>query len=1028
MRLLASFLLLLAAERCCAVKLYPYLMNPLDNPQYDRYAVAHPSLDIFDRVPEFATLRYPLSSKYGNYTDLVSLYCLDPQTTLGRVVWPGTIDILTDDQFYDFVDFVASKGLYVSAIHSAPPFSAVPPVPQQALRYLETALGSRWFGMSNGEEDGHYGNFFADEELPHNADSRQQYLHFRDYFNGLETLFGPRMTTLLAGTYPHYQLKSGLYTEAGAETSQRDPNGQLRYAFIRGAGKQYGVIWTGNVSVFTRFGHKAYEKPNGGTSAKAAQKKRKKQVNGPSLPRDNTHLTGRNYTCSTSSAGPTCGTSLNLMKRLMYAQIMYNSGYVSLEGGWFYEDPPFTSTLTPIGLMQHSAYLWSQKMASFGVHVPTVALYLDFFNGWSAPRDTPGYEFLTWHSLPYQSGDYLTDGMLRMVYPWYQDASYFHDETGASSATPYGDYLDVLLSDAPGWVLRQYDTVLVSSCLRGGLEVEHNLFEYLSAGGNLVLTAANLARLPNGSLGVTAGDVEDCKPVAAGGRARLWNGQDVVERYSMTVCNLSCPTQDCTVLAKLDDSTPLAVQRHTKNGGSLIVFASPYAVSSELVAKPLSQIDETLPSPYPLLTHAQILLDAILSEASLFSSPGANLSLVPSFIGGDQFLVLVTNPELRQQPLKLTSAQGVIISMEEIQLDESEKGGEGYLPDGFQGTDIGNSTATTIAGGDTRLFAVKLSSKTLQILPKVSPKPRPEGVGLHLRGVEHSIRYEVLLRPSFFQHYDSVVVDLPYLKERDTEFLQTERQWLQLQRLPVYVDISEAIDAFPGIRLTKDDGEFYNMSIKTLTEVMLKADALGSRNIILSLHKYPLNWLNNQSLEDFSTTLHYLNGVASTLNITLHMLDTAKNPMAIPVLNNWLVDNGLSSIHLILNLARLVTYGYHQQYDDLISSRSSMLYVDAPGWDVVEYHFADSLPLAQVNSTVRKETVEMLEHVCSLQQCPYRSVLSESRELAKQKSSTHAPRSSHHSSNIVYPLVMDAAYDSQDSEFADVNIVENVLL
>lgn len=1025
MGLLAILLLLLAAKRCCALKLYPYLMNPLDNPQHDRYAVAHPSLDVFDRVPEFATLRYPLSSKYSNYTDLVDLYCLDPQTTLGRVIWPGTIDVLANDQFHDFVDFVASKGLYVSAIHSAPPFAAVPPVPQQALRHLEAALGGRWFGMSNGEEDGHYA-FFAYEELPHNADGRRQYLHFRDYFNGLETLFGPRMTTLLASTYPHYQLKSGLYTEAGAETSQRDPNAQLRYAFIRGAGKQYGVIWTGNVSVYNRFGHKAYEKP----SAKAAA--RRKKTRSQSSLRADEHSAGRrNYTCAaaTSNAGPACGTSLNLMKRLMYAQIMYNSGYVSFEGGWFYKQPPFTSTLTPIGLMQHNAYLWSQKMPSFGVHVPTVALYLDFFNGWSAPRDKPSYEFLTWNSLPYQAGDYLSDGLLRMVYPQYQDASYFHDETGASSATPYGDCLDVLLSDAPSWVLRQYDTLLVSSSLGGGLEVEHNLFEYLSGGGNLVLTAANLARLPNGSLGVTAADVDDCKPVPAGGQVWLWNGKEVTERYGMTVCNVSCQAQDCTILAKLGDSTPLAVQRRTKNGGSLIVFASPYAVSSELVAKPVSQIDESLPSPYPLLTHAQILLDAILLNASLFSSPGANLSLVPSFNGADQFLVLVTNPELRQQPLKLTSAQGTIDSVEEIELDESEKGGEGYLPDGFQGTDIGNSTAMMIAGGDTRLFSAKLSSQTLQVLLKVSPKPRPKGVGLHLRGVEHSIRYEILLRPSFFQHYDSVVVDLAYLTERDTEFLKTEHRWLELQSVSVYVDASDAIDAFPGIRLTRDDGEFYNASMETLTEVMSKANALGSRNIVLSLHKYPLKWPKNQSLEDFNATLHHLNGIASTLNLTLHMLDAAKNPMAIRVLNNWLINNGLVSIRLVLSLARLVTYGYNQHYDALVSSRSSLLYVDAPGWDVLGYHFADNLPLAQVNATVREETVEMLEHVCSLRQCPYRSGETASSGYREPARGGSARRSSQRSPDAVYyPLVMDAAYESQDDEFADVNIVENVLL
>ncbi len=113
------------------------------------------------------------------------------------------------------------------------------------------------------------------------------------------------MSALVSLSFGHYYLKEGLYKLIGAETAQGLPNGQLFYVFIRGAGKQYGVPWFGNASVFNRWGYKTYGSENS---------------------------TGPGY-----HHGPTFGTSLSLMKRLMYSQILYNSMLVSFESGWFYD-------------------------------------------------------------------------------------------------------------------------------------------------------------------------------------------------------------------------------------------------------------------------------------------------------------------------------------------------------------------------------------------------------------------------------------------------------------------------------------------------------------------------------------------------------------------------------------------------------------------------------------------------------------------------------------------------------------------
>lgn len=970
-------------------------MEPSENPDFYRYPVEHPGLSVFDSVPEFATLR-DLDSRDGKlvgYEQLVQQFCLNTSTTLGRLVWPGDSRLLFAANYRDFINYVASKGLYITSIHGFSPVGQGFRPPLRVLEYLTKQLGSRWFGMAAGEQDGHYFGALVWEEVPQNVDHSYQYLHFRDYFQGLEGILGPRMTTLLSSTYPHYELKSGHYTMAGAETSQHGPNAQLRYSFIRGAGKQYGVLWYGNVSIYNRWGHKIYIRPTAKSSSKP---------------------NGRNYTCSSNSSevgdssGPLCGTSLNLMKRLMYAHMLYGSGYVSIEREWFYSEQ--SHQLSPIGLLQHNAYLWSQKFSSVGVHIAPLALYLDFFSGWAAPRLKHGYEYHVWNNLPYSAGDHLTDGLLRLVYPSYQDASYFHDETGISSPTPYGDGLDVLLSDAADWVLQQYDTVLVSSELTGGVEVEANLRAFLQAGGRVVITAGNLATLPEKSLGVNVTS-SPCRSVAAGAKVTMKGGSTLTEPYNMSVCDLAFPA-NASVLASLADDTPLAVQLPLALGGSLTVFASPYAVSATQQGQPHSQVDQSLTSPFPLLEHARYLLHTTLSRATLFSST-ANLTLTVSHIGGQDFHVLVSNPELREQPLKLLCEQAAISKLKEIPLDQSEKGQEGYLPDGYQDTSLGNSTATTIAGADTRLFSVNLAdSPSLHFLPHTQPKPPPTGVGLYLRQIHSSIRQTVLFMPTFFQHFSIVVVDSEYLISRDELFLKQEGAWLKSQGLQVNVDATASINPFPGLRLTRDSLDLHNTTLATFTNLLHKMEVLGTHDLTISLHM--LTSSKNQSVTDFNITLHHITSLAAQLNIVVYMLDARKNPFELLPLTRFLDSSGLTNMSIVLNLARLVNYGGDLKYDSILQQRSPLLYVSAPAWDSLGMGYAVNLPISCANSSAKTHITDTLHHICTLRPCPYRG-------SPTYRNHTHSPMP-------VYPLVLDAVYRDSDELFADIQFLESFLL
>ncbi len=248
---------------------------------------------------------------------------------------------------------------------------------------------------------------------PASASRFEQYLNFQRHFERMGDDLGHQHATLVSLNFGHYFLKEGTYTLIGAETAQALPNNQVYYAFIRGAGKQYGVPWFGNASIFNRWGYKTYGS-SGGSGG-------------------DTH-------------GPTKGTSLSLMKRLLYSHILYNSVAVGFESGWFEGD----KLSRPSAASSRPAQRWVKEHGQPGVMHTPVALLLDFYSGWSFPRHLySGDIYRVWGNLPYGPGDYLTDAVLDLLYPGYQDSSYFHDESGFITPTPYGDIADCLLSDAP---------------------------------------------------------------------------------------------------------------------------------------------------------------------------------------------------------------------------------------------------------------------------------------------------------------------------------------------------------------------------------------------------------------------------------------------------------------------------------------------------------------------------------------------------------------------------------------------------
>ena len=115
---------------------------------------------------------------------------------------------------------------------------------------------------------------------------------------------GAQHTTALNSlNYVHFFARENNCFMLGAETAQALPNANLWYAVIRGAGKQYGLLWFGNASVYNRFSWKSHD------------------TESPKLDKE-----GYSY-------GPNAGTSLSLLRRLIYVEYLYNSDMLGYESG-----------------------------------------------------------------------------------------------------------------------------------------------------------------------------------------------------------------------------------------------------------------------------------------------------------------------------------------------------------------------------------------------------------------------------------------------------------------------------------------------------------------------------------------------------------------------------------------------------------------------------------------------------------------------------------------------------------------------
>ena len=905
-------------------RVYAHLLDPREHPDYTRRHVRPPSWDTFDGRTHFATLRdfNVENSRIVHYREKIEKYT--QKYDLGDVLWP-VYSVLFAENLGDLAEEIKRRNLFLFDIWGYVPGSGPGGFwqefqpPAGVFDLLESKLGERWLGMDNGEQDGRYIGAYASQFYPSSADRLEQYLNFQRHFERLTEELGNKMSTLVSLNFGHYFLKEGVYNLIGAETGETLPNAQIYYSFIRGAGKQFGVPWFGNASGFNRWGWKAY---------------------GSEPQKDN---------------GPTKGTSLSLMKRLMYSHILYNSMLVGFDGTWFYvqpgapiaaESPAEEDELSPIGLIQRGAGRWLREAGQPGAMITPVALMVDFFAGWTFPRHLYTSDvYRVWGNLPYEPGDCLTDGVLDMLYPGYEGSSYFHDESGFLTPTPYGDVADCLLSDAPGWLLARYPMLMVAGGLEGGAEIRDKFETYVRGGGHLLITAGSLAKLPGGLAGM---QVEGGLKHFGTGESVGVGKTEVVEDSPFDICMLAFP-RAARVLAE-SSGVPFAVEV-TLGGGLITVLASPYGVGAKeakgVEAEGIrNEVDKPLAKPYPLLRHVRRILDEAFRSQMLFEV-GEGLSLITCRKGPGAYTLGVSNNTWQQQPLKIMSHCGSIASIRELALEQSEKGAVGYLPEGLEKTKLGASNEENIAGGDVRIFSARVREENVDEIPHVVPPARPRGRALPLRGVP-SIKEAVLARPSFFEHFDSVVVDWRYLREREQEELQRESRWIRLQGLKLLIDLSSGINLFPDLRLVDNLRRDYMASLAAIEDVMGKMEVFSAQDLILCLHRYPENNFSEQdSWQSLATTLRQLCERASRRKVTVYLrLSMGKALQNLKAAVDFVTGVGAMNLHLAPSTSFLLAGKTGlQEGKRLLQGQVGLWLVDTPQTDLAGQVWNGNAPI-----------------------------------------------------------------------------------
>ena len=405
----------------------------------------------------------------------------------GDVCWPhiGMLPLRSrckdDDAYQQSLDHlkerlhdVKARGLLLFDIWGYVPHTPQYPwkVAPEHHAILLNVLGDRFLGYDNGEQDGRYIGGYA-----HKTTATDRKDGWDEFVQWDEHICNDHMNYMNATgslNFSHYYGERGARM-LGLETAQGLPSDTLMFAFLRGAGKQYGRLIYQASSIWNRFGYNLYNDRR---------------------------------TVSTRSdgygLGPNKGCSRSLHKRLLLCGYLGGHSIFGTETGQFTADvhPDGAAELSALGEQHLRLKKWAGEHPDRGVMLTPVAVMLDFYNGWNMPRHLYRRDtYRIWGKFPYAKGDYAIDALFRMIWPGYEDCSYLRNERGFVCPTPYGDIFDVINNRCLLPVLKRYAAIMLLGEVEMTPDAVTRLTRYVQEGGDLLIDAQRAAALPTSLTG-----------------------------------------------------------------------------------------------------------------------------------------------------------------------------------------------------------------------------------------------------------------------------------------------------------------------------------------------------------------------------------------------------------------------------------------------------------------------------------------------------------------------------------------------
>lgn len=852
---------------------YNHPVEPEKYPSYTRRnakAVTRPQLGNQIR---FMALRWFDTDEKGNLLNTTEAFDrYTKEFDLGDMMWP-MYPTLFAGNFNEFAEEAARRGMYMMDFGGYVPGSnpGVDSIwgevqfPKKILKSLYETMGDHFLGFANGEQDGRYIGGYAGLMCPAGSDRKALYDNFNAHFEKFDSHMENNVLILSSLTFPHYFAKQGNAVILGAETAQALPCANMWYSFIRGAGKQYGLLWFGNASIWNRWGWKDYDKEDAG----------------PEYDEE----VGGNLTSNDLEHGPTCGTSLSLLKRLLYTEYMYNSDMLGFEASWFLEgenkliDDKYVvkgsdAILSPIGIIQQSMKKLVDKYKSPGVMHSPVCIFLDFFNGFVPPRHLYSKEiYKVWGNNPYRAGDYQLHTLFSMLYPDYEDAGFFRDERGFLTSTPYGDIADVILSDAPSHILDMYETVLAFGEGSLSFEAYDKLISFVKKGGHCVICCDKLAtcdfsKYNANYLNELGLEKLLSKESFEGG---VSYNDDVCFEKQFDLYNVEL-SENAEVIAETENGKPVIIRTKCGNGSVSIICADFGMRLKDGDYSSANRDNKKIAQPYEFLTCVEKYLGDVFDTLNFIKLNNPALQYNVNIVSQNEFNVFVCNNGYAEETFDIICDKPIEVTERLIEDVSPDTPGftpqDKYMPQNVK--PFNTDGKYSIKPLDVKIFNIKSSENIVALKPKAVLPARNEK--LHVALNTNTIKEFFTHNPSAVNYIKGVKVDAKYFDKIDIEYARKEAEFLKLQKVDVMVDFSSIINHYPDLSFIRNIEGRTEESIARIKDILEKASAYNCDKAIITIHRNAENMITIETAyENMQKSLSEITSIAGKMGISIYL-------------------------------------------------------------------------------------------------------------------------------------------------------------